>query len=34
MDKRDNTAELNKINSRYSISKRQTANERGGGERG
>ena len=27
------TAELSKTNSRYSISKRQTANEWGGGER-
>ena len=33
MDKRANTAELNKINSRYSICKLKIANERGGGER-
>ena len=31
--KRNNIAEPSKTNSRYSISKRQTTNERGGGER-
>ena len=33
IDERANIAEPNKTNSRYLISKRQTTNERGGGER-
>ena len=32
-NKRNNIAEPSKTNSRYSICKRKTANERGGGER-